>query len=184
MRDSRLEGGPWRVTFERRGDRYGHRIELIEADKVTPLLESIEGTPEEDWPASPALKELHLEDRPGGKQLALLVGMAGRSHWSMSVELDPQAAQLVFDVACRLRDEPRQLSSTYRVAALPVRLLTDPPRVAGPQGFELQPQALENRVAELTLPSSEIVGVQADVGTGKWPRTIRWRYSIGCASLP
>src|SRR6185295_18531562 len=108
--EARLEAGRLRVTFKRQGDRYGHLVELVTGGQATPLLKSIEGTPDEDWPASPALKELHFENRPDGKQVALLVGMAGRSHWSLSVELDPIAEQVEFDVACRLRDEPRRLT--------------------------------------------------------------------------
>ncbi|MBL9123800.1 MAG: hypothetical protein JNG90_09220 [Planctomycetaceae bacterium] len=80
----------------------------------TVVFESIEGTPEEDWPPSPPLQELHLEARPDGKQLALLVGMAGTSHWSLSVEFDPAAGTAVFDVACRVKRAPGGLGSRYR----------------------------------------------------------------------
>ena len=78
------------------------------------ILESVEGTPNQNWPPSPPLQELHLESRPDGKQLALLVGMAGNSHWSMSVEFDPAAGKALFDVACRVKREPGKLASTYR----------------------------------------------------------------------
>jgi len=80
----------------------------------TVVFESIEGTPEEDWPPSPPLQELHLEARPDGKQLALLVGMAGTSHWSLSVEFDAAAGTAVFDVACRVKRAPGGLGSRYR----------------------------------------------------------------------
>jgi hypothetical protein len=182
--DARLESGRLRITFARQGDRYGHQVESIAADKsATPLLQSIEGTPDQDWPASPALKELHLEQRPDGKQLALLVGMAGRSHWSLSVELDPVAEQLVFDVACRLRDEPQQLTSAYRLLSQSGPLTIDSGRVLLPDGLELQPQAVEGQLADMALPMPLALVFHPPIRYGNYPKTVRWRYAIGLANL-
>ncbi len=105
-------GAVLRLRFFRAGDRFAHRLELAEGDSIRPLLESLEGTAAEDWPASPPLQQLHVEERPTGK-VALLVGMAGRSHWSLAVETAPNG--FLFRAACRLREPPAKLGSRYRL---------------------------------------------------------------------
>src|SRR3954451_16891094 len=80
------------VEFIRYGDRYGHVISLVNAaGEIEPLLESVEGRSDDAWPDSPPLQSLSIEKLPDGRSAALLVGMAGRSHWSASVE--PTAGQ-------------------------------------------------------------------------------------------
>jgi hypothetical protein len=105
-----------RVEFERRGDRFGHVILLVmPGEEAVPLLESVEGGPSEDWPPSPPLQSLSIETLPDGRRAALLVGMAGKSHWSASIEAaTPGEAALVFDVACRAGSIGGQPLSTYR----------------------------------------------------------------------
>jgi hypothetical protein len=39
--------------------------------------------------------------------------MAGTSHWSVSVEADTARGEIVFDVACRISQQPLFLGSTY-----------------------------------------------------------------------
>ena len=80
------------------------------------LLASVEGTAAEPWPASPPFQQAHLESRPGGRQVVLLVGMAGSSHWSASVEIDPASDAALFDVACRMHGRADWLGSRYRVS--------------------------------------------------------------------
>src|ERR1051326_2095918 len=81
-----------RIEFIWRDDRYRHTVSLIDRDRASiPLLESIEGNSEDDWPSSPPLQTLSVERLSDGRSVALLVGMAGGSHWSASVE--PVAGQ-------------------------------------------------------------------------------------------
>jgi hypothetical protein len=81
-----------------------------------PLLESVEGTPLDAAPSSPPLQSVSIETLPGGRRAALLVGMAGRGHWSASIEAVPGEAALVFDIACRSAGGDPTLASTYRLA--------------------------------------------------------------------
>ncbi len=132
----------------------------------TQVLESIEGTPDQNWPPSPPLQELHLESRPDGKQLALLVGMAGTSHWSMSVEFDPHAGRAIFDVACRVKREADGLGSCYQSIATDSQLTISPvkPAVAG--------SAVSLR---WTGPRLEIHPISESLAL---PRTVQWRYCV------
>ena len=109
-------GAALRVAFVERADRLRHVISLIEPHgRSVDLLESIEGTPDDAWPASPPLQSFSIETLPDGRGVAFLVGMAGGSHWSASVEAAPDAQRLVFDIACRHGTQPGWLGSSYRV---------------------------------------------------------------------
>jgi hypothetical protein len=116
--DSWLEAGRWHVAFVRHGDRFGHEISWRCADGVLHVLgTSLEGAGDEDWPASPPLQELHFERRSADLSVALLVGMAGSSHWSLVVEAHAARECLVFEAACRVHGTPGLLGSRYRLGA-------------------------------------------------------------------
>jgi hypothetical protein len=94
-------------------DRWDHRIVLQSVGETFVLLESIEGDAETAWPPSPPLQEIHLHDLGNGEAL-LGVGMAGTSHWSIS--LSTKSNSLVADLACLVKSGiAGPLSSTYRV---------------------------------------------------------------------
>lgn len=125
-----LSCGPLRLVFQRIADRWQHRLEWSEASAARPaprvtapsdephgrlVLSSLEGGPLDDWPPSPPLQELHLEERGSIQPVALLVGMAGASHWSLGVECAPQGDALLLDVACRAARPPAWLGSRYQL---------------------------------------------------------------------
>ncbi len=162
--DQSIECDDLRIVFRWCGDRYGHTVERRIGGQWTPQLESVEGIADvrDDWPASPVLQSLHFEQRPNGP-VALLVGHAGSSHWSMSAETDANNAALIIDTACRITQRPGHIGSSYRL---------------------LQPDA--NYWISLEAVSSDAsVSTQARPHwticpgePGQWPATIRWRYSI------
>src|SRR5438045_2944877 len=95
-------------------DRYYHAISLIgHSGRIMPLMESLNGLAEDEWPPSPPLQTLSIETLPDGRSVALLVGMAGRSHWSASIEPVSGQAKLIFDIACRHPGPPHWLGSRY-----------------------------------------------------------------------
>lgn len=173
-----IEGGGFKVSFRRLADRYAHRIEWALGDGGY-ALESQEGTADEDWPPSPPLQELHFERREPGIQLALLVGRAGGSHWSASIELDPAAAKLTFDVACRVRSAPERLGSSYRMRSAAI----DASKASG-GGIEMQGglQLLCGGGADEAECNIAIQGnalqIQATSLAPPWPKTSRWRYVL------
>ena len=107
-----------RIAFAPCGDRMVHSIALVErigdADRITPLCSSVEGTANETWPASSPLQSLSIEQRATG-DVALLVGMAGRSHWSASFETFAGLSKLRIEHACRVGGEPTWLGSGYQL---------------------------------------------------------------------
>jgi hypothetical protein len=150
------------------------------AGEVSARLESLEGQPDDPWPASPALQSLHVEQRGGGIVVALLVGMAGSSHWSLSVEANAQLHRATFDVACRTRAEPAWLGSTYSLSPdfeIAENCLLD----AAGRRLQVTPDA-PHVPTVLTFSQRRLSLVPERTALpGKAPQTIRWRYSIGCS---
>jgi hypothetical protein len=166
------------VRFVRAGDRYGHVVETSDGDVLQPVLQSLEGKSDEAWPPSPPLQDLHVESRAGGEQVALLVGGAGRSHWSLSVTLDPTAGAVLFDAACRTSEAPRWLGSSYRLLEPAAEAsLTNCGLGLGVEILDgLDQPALNRQQATIALPARLTV----EAGS----HTIRWRYRIVQRTTP
>jgi hypothetical protein len=154
-----------RLEFAWRGDRFGHSLALVPARGAEPLAlaESSEGSAAEAWPPSPPLVSLSVEDLVGGRRAALLVGMAGRSHWSASALALPREGAFLFDVACRPGAAPAALTSTYELTA------------AGRHC--LQVEADESVGGQMEIAASRLVvsAREQDLQAGK---TVRWKYRI------
>lgn len=109
-------GKSYELTFTREGDRIVQRVVV---DSGSPseqiVLESSEGTPADAWPASSPLQSLSIEELTPGAPVALLVGMAGKSHWSASIERLSSNNGWRWDIACRVSVAPDFLGSTYRL---------------------------------------------------------------------
>ncbi|MCC7083799.1 MAG: hypothetical protein IT427_02200 [Pirellulales bacterium] len=154
-----LSCGRLRVVFLQRGDQVGHRIEVSVGGNWTGVLESVEGNTTDRWPSSPALQTLHIESRPAG-QVALLVGMAGSSHWSVSIAAEVAEGRVIFDVACRTAVVPDQHGSAYRW------LIASHDAVR--QALQIAPKGA--RLAG--LDDSELIFTVES----KQQRTVRWSY--------
>ncbi|MHB8957919.1 MAG: hypothetical protein ACYC4U_33735 [Pirellulaceae bacterium] len=105
-----------RMALYRVGRRVAHRLALVSGSEVHWLLASVEGDDHTTSPPSPPLQQWSLADLNDGRQAALLVGMAGRSHWSLSAESGTTQGLIQFDVACRAAAvDPPALSSVYQL---------------------------------------------------------------------
>jgi hypothetical protein len=185
--DERLEAGRLQVQFARRGDRYAHEICLRRGGAWVAVLSSVEGTPDDAWPHSPPLQSLHVERRADGRQVALLVGMAGKGHWSASVELDAAGEQARFEVACRVPTTVRgRLQSCYQVPGAEVDdLITledgfvlihdahDDAQI-GAQ-IELDPQLARGR---LWRPDPTTIAIAPTIAAAETAQTLRWAYVV------
>jgi hypothetical protein len=159
-----LETPSLQILFERCGDRFRHGIRMREAPVAESSVWSCEGGLEDDWPRSPPMQSLHLELGPNGKQRAMLVGMAGRSHWSMSVEADAANDRFLFDLACRVREIPPPLRSCYEWQ-----------RQAGNGG----PPILFEPVPPLEMiQTPDRIVLQVVPQNISLPATIRWQYTV------
>jgi hypothetical protein len=149
-----------RLEFRWLGDRYGHLISKIKpGSDPEPLVESIEGAPSDAWPPSPPLQSVTFQTLTNSAQAALLVGMAGRSHWSASIEAVPNRPELIFDVACRHPDRPGYLGSQYRIL------------VPAENAFDIH--GLDSQIQQ--QPKSFLIQPQM---TNAGSPTARWKYII------
>ncbi len=166
-REQLLEAAGLRLRFCWHGDRYTHEIWLLDGADWIRALASVEGSPQDDWPASPPLQSLEIDKRQDGPSVALLVGMAGNSHWSASAQIDPQVPCVSFDVACRVRDsQVGPLGSAYQAnaACFPDNALEIEP------GHPFAPAQLEREGGLIKIV------VAASPATAA--RTIRWGYRL------
>lgn len=139
-----------RLTWSYAGDRYGHEIAYVSEAGVVVCLVAQLGCDGDPWPSSPPVQQVSLVSPPRGGRAALLLGMAGRSHWSQSVEGVEGvegALCVVFDIACRAAERPVWLGNAYRTR-LPVEIPSPTAaRVAVASGVRLT----LNAVAECAL---------------------------------
>jgi hypothetical protein len=186
-----LDGDDLRIRFFLQGDRYAHEIWLREGDVWAPVLRSVEGSASDDWPASPPFQSLHIDERSGTRSLALLVGMAGKSHWSASVQLDPAGRQASFDVACRVRGVSGRLTSSYRLVEprSSEAFMLDPTGqqatcgLARPSEPSIQFQIYqEHAPVQLSHNGGELMLLAEDAGLQEQARTVRWRYDVRLTS--
>jgi hypothetical protein len=182
--------GTLSLVFERRGDRLAHAIWLKPLNgngqqtgepPTLLLLESVEGSSDDHWPASPPLQSLSIESFVPGTSVALLVGMAGNSHWSASIEPCREPTGFLFDLACRTTASAAFLGSTYRLAdGMEASPLADVPHSAmftcGDKRLRLLPEpAGAYPPPAITIHGNQL-RLQAATSTH---RTIRWKYRIG-----
>jgi len=174
------DDGRWLISFHWRNDRYDHVVATAGGAKHESLLRSVNGSTDEDWPASPAIQQLSTETIEG-RPTVLGVGCCGTSHFSVSVQNSPDPAgnpAVRFDWAVRLSKELDEaaiaaidgfwLGTTYKAA---VRRTQDTPR----KSWRLEcgeTAALENiRDGETTLHRLRPTSVAGQ-------RTIQWSYWI------
>jgi hypothetical protein len=182
-----------RVRFVWLGDRYGHQIEVVDGSLTRTVLESVEGGEEANWPPSPPLQHVNISWIASDTQhghVAMLVGGAGNSHWSMCVSVrdgnkdvfnNTSGTELFFDVACRVHDAPGFLGSTYRVPFQQV-IVSDRLNCAfvppdGP-GLVVVPQDAQLGVKERHTQSPILRCKATDIRLAELPATLRWRYAI------
>lgn len=75
---------------------------------------SVEGNSEQVWPESSPFQQIVCENVGAGNKPVLLgVGMAGKAHWSATIEGDSLTEAIAMDIACRSAAVPERLGSTY-----------------------------------------------------------------------
>lgn len=123
-----VTAGPVRAVFSWADDRWRHVILLDDSPWAESLEDQADGRAAA-WPCSPPLVELSAVQAATGPAV-LAVGLAGRSHFSASVTACPERPDaLLFEIACRVREQPGWLGSTYDLGGERIRL--GPPHGTG-----------------------------------------------------
>jgi hypothetical protein len=163
----------WRLEFLRCRQCWSHALHRLTPAGPVELMRSSEGGENEIWPASPPFQELHVHRTAPPLQAALLVGRAGRSHWSASIELDHAADAIRFDVACRIHARPHRLGSCYSLHAAWLlngnELLFEGVARLQARFIEVEDSGNDGRIA-LRPAMSELAP--------PYPKTVRWQYRL------
>jgi hypothetical protein len=185
------------VRFYWLGDRYGHSIDAVDGSAIRPLLESLEGNSHDNWPASPPLQNIStssVESDSEHGHVAMLVGAAGTSHWSMCVsardrcdlsrDANLNQSELIFDVACRLKESPVWLGTSYRAIAGQVAISEKFQQAYVP--VDLPACAVTCESGQLQLDTSSdafpIIRCNASsIAVDSTPTTARWKYVLRLA---
>ena len=106
--------------------------------------------------------------------------MAGRSHWSMSVEPTASGPGFLFDIACRTIARPAYLGSRYR-SQVPVVLAAD--QNSGRWEFSgtrvrAHTIALAQQPPTLLVETAEGFCVEPQFAKPLATPTIRWQYEL------
>lgn len=171
------------VEFRWTGDRYQHAISLANGHHVTTLLESIEGCGDEAFPPSPPIQQITHHDIGSTGSVLLGIGMAGRNHWSLSVQANPDPVALEFDVACRVAGDGAigRLTSSYQATSSILRGSDRDVVVQHTQSpicCRIDPHpARDTAGAEVEIDGTA-ARLEAIVGRVMEPTTIRWRYRV------
>ncbi len=170
-----------RVRFAMANDRYAHEVWLADGATWVKVLSSLEGSPNEPWPESPALQSLHMEGDRQGQPTALLVGMAGKSHYSLSASLDAAAKCIRFDVACRAGgSQIGPLGSRYRVWQS-VESHDDRHAIlasAMPAEASVELEICQQLGSARMEAHGDTIGVVAEKPSESLPHTVRWGYTL------
>lgn len=196
------DGTTLSIEFERTADRFRHVLSIVEPENPEhscSILRSVEGNAQQQWPASPPLQELLIETRPTGP-VALLLGMAGTSHWSISVERSIEQTGFQFDCACRIVDPADFLGCCYNLLTYNKK---ESANVEASEflrsGYGLSATVTPHYSISISQAdiqkNSAVDAIQFSGDDGLWriacqatetelPATIRWAYSIVLDQLP
>lgn len=166
--DPAIRNGSLLVAFHQERDRWSHEIATVTRDGVRPVLVSIEGSPNDNWPDSPPLQELHLENQ-GGRNVALMVGRAGSTHWSLSVEPCLGTESILFDFAARFQETPRWMGSTYWH-------ITEPSRSGRSIDEWIECRPIQGNPTCQVGWQDHAMRVAVDIKSIQLPGTVRWCY--------
>jgi hypothetical protein len=174
-----LAGHGLSVVLSRIGDRYRHEV-LITTDQARVMLASLEGTSDQAWPPSPPFQELHTHQSNGSIDAVLLIGRAGRGHWSASIEVDHSQEAVLFDIACRSSGPIDWLGNRYRCPVGQAGATVAQPRVLL-VGSDLQLHVLEGEACVSEEDRMQVLSIAPVWTASSRSQTIRWKYRISRA---
>ncbi len=180
-----FDAGRLRLELIWQADRFAHAIGVMTQGRLVPLLASVEGAPDIEWPPSPPVQG--VEHGPHGEIGQIMcIGMAGRCHWSVGVEMDARAESAVFDVACRVKQAPPTgaggaLGSIYRTATAAAAIDANRTLRVEAESAGLQIESLQaspgTAIVEMHV-TDEGIRISPSGRIDQTPCTIRWRYAV------
>jgi len=182
-----VNGASLRCITTRVADRYRLAVEIVTTGEAVAALSSVDAAVDQPWPLTPPWQELHVHAAADGRVL-MLVGRAGKSHWSMSVTAEYDRPALIFDVACRLREPPDFLGTTYQLSRTDFLFRPNSEGEVRTE-LEIQPTAAGSpslllKVDEIAGAASATIDITDDQLIIRAPQptqphaTVRWKYRL------
>ena len=175
-----LSAGALSVRYSKLRDRLSHTIGIVVKDSFIPFMESIEGSEEEPWPASPPMQQMVQECfTPGASPVLLGVGLSGNGHWSTAIETHG-AGRLKFDIACKNSKSSTWFGSQYRLLP-PIQTEIRPNSI----GFFLAPARIElcMAIGRLDYSDSDQRIRVSPISEPNSIQTHRWCYEISVTNV-
>ena len=177
-----LTSGGLELVFSWQLDRWQHmlRTRLPDGTRGDVCLETAPrlATDNPQWPSSPPLVEIAEMQLPQGPAL-LGVGLAGKSHYSLSVTSEP-GGTLLFEFACRLATPAGWLGTTYvvREVGRAVPVLIEPVGLAEVSTSGARPDQPQNsRILQISPGSTDDNGKKSS----ERGSTVQWGYRLRIA---
>lgn len=172
------------VSFHWVDDRFTHTVWACFGQQTVPLLRSVEGTADEVWPSSPPIQQVNCPNRDGQPTAILGMGMAGRSHWSMSIEASSDPLALIFDVACRPGGDLGKLASGYQTLVSSTGQTGDDAVVLehSRQRFQIQTISVDTSSNTSIDRDGQSVAVRVHANQLAGAKTFRWKYRVAMDS--
>lgn len=172
-----VDGEHLEVVFVEQQGRFRHGVSWQGGGGRWELLTSREGPGEAMWPSSPPLQQVSPHRLADGRDALLAVGMAGSSHWSLSVAPGTgHRAELVFEAACRPTKRPEQLGSQYDIAS--AHILAWDERAAKFVAAKRQIQVAVEPSDSVRIAGPEPLIILCDPPVTRLPETFCWTYRI------
>ncbi len=178
--DDHTSSGPLVARCYAAVDRTGHCVWWLENDKPCLIIKSLEGNPSQAWPESSPFQQIVCENvGAGGKAVLLGVGMAGKAHWSATIEGDSMTQAIAMDIACRTAAVPEHLGSAYWISApwIATSISENSLSLVHPDGITLIVDSIGN--TSITVENRKML-VRPSIDTAHHQRgqTYRWRYVL------
>jgi hypothetical protein len=106
--------------------------------------------------------------------------MAGRSHWSVSVEEDSPSDSLIFDVACRVQQGTGWLGSTYRLSgSAQIGAVRGETATVGDLPVLIAVEPADGGPSLTVGQDGKSISIAPSLAHVDPPATIRWKYGVG-----
>ncbi len=165
-------------------DRFHTNISLVTNHEVRRILSSQEGNGQQPWPPSPPLQECLVHEL-NERNVILATGMAGKTHWSVSVEAGDNPTKLTWDVACRTGSSDFDLMSSYSLHDLvnPEIRETDLHITRDGINLRLSSVKVDGCAGLIELDKNRLLTIRPNPGSPALPCTFRWKYEL-CVVSP
>lgn len=185
MKRLHLDDLPYSLVFERKTDRWWHRLIVQQAGIESTILHSVEGDSWQDWPPSPPLQDLDQHRLADGSTAILGVGKAGKAHWSASFSQQPATSDnhrrwlVEFACLCPADAAAPILGTTYEIANA-VRLEMRGNRmeiITSCQKLQIEPLEAQEHSTDMVITGNRLLFSPLPIPySGR--KSVRWGFYI------